>query len=215
MSSMIDLTTVEEVKVRAEVTSTADDAEIQSAITGFSRYLLNRSGLPSLNSVVQMDEIRDGNGNNRMMLTAWPGIAVNSVAVCGVSIPLSTSTTTYGAFLEQGGRSIALRGGVGQFSTFPYPTSRYSSRRGPVFLYGTGNIELVYTAGFPNGVPEDLEYAVRCVVAINYKRKSWQDMQSKTVSAGPGMSATTRYRDWMFPPEYCVVFDYYRRVAII
>jgi hypothetical protein len=72
---------------------------------------------------------------------------------------------------------------------------------------------LSYNGGYAS-VPEDLEFAVRCVVALNYKRKAWQDMASKALS-GAGGSATTSYRDWAWPPEYEHVFEHYRRLAAV
>ena len=85
--------------------------------------------------------------------------------------------------------------------------------KGPVFLPGQGNIEVQYTAGYGD-TPEDLEYAVRCVVALNYKRKGWQDQASRGVTT-QGASSTTAYRTWAWPPEYDRVFEFYQRKAIL
>jgi hypothetical protein len=142
MQSAIDLTTLLAVKRRAEVGLTQpggvinpvpDDVEIQAAITGFSQHLLNCSGQGSLNSVVTLDEFYNGNGNNRLMLRSWPVLSLIAVNMSGVAFPLSNSTQNWGAYVGQGGRNIAIRGGVGNFSTFPYPYI-YSPGKGPVFL---------------------------------------------------------------------------------
>jgi hypothetical protein len=214
----VDLTTVDAVKQRAEVTSTSDDNEIQGAITGFSRFILNRCGVSSLNSIMSLDETYDGNGNSRLFLRSYPIQNVTAVIMNGVSIPLSAGFGSWGIFVEASQKSIGMRGGIGNFSTFPYPSYLYGSpyygnSRGPVFIRGQGNIEVQYSAGY-NDTPEDLEYAVRCIVALNYKRKSWQDQASRGQMSA-GASATTRFRDWTWPPEYENVIRFYQRKALV
>jgi len=289
----IDLTFLAQVKSRAEVnpTSTSDDPEIQSAITAFSQWLLNFTGKASLNSVGSYNEVYDGNGNLRLFLRNNPIQTITTLNVNGVSVPIvaATAFNSWGAFIETSQKSIAIRAGIGNFSTFPYPTAWQGSvngyrQGGPSFFYGIGNIQVQYTAGYlpttvsndienvtaqtvtlafgpwaadigvvyypslvplvnvPNSpavgqyavssglyvfnvgdnnklvalsyqinrAPADLEYAVRCVVALNYKRKSWQDQKSRVVTAS-GTSATTSYRDWTWPPEYQQIFEHYQR----
>ena len=65
-----------------------------------------------------------------------------------------------------------------------------------------------------NQAPFDLEYAVRCIVAINYKRKGWQDQKSRAMNSG-GTTATTAYMSWTWPPEYEAVLQTYKRTSII
>jgi hypothetical protein len=283
----IDLTSLAAVKSRAEVKSTTDDAEIQASITAFSQWLLDFTGQASLNSVVAHDDVYDGNGNARLMLNNYPVLNVSSVTMNGVGVPVSSGANVWGYYVEQSKKSLGLRGGVGNFTTFPYPTPLSYRERGPVFRRGQGNIEVVYSAGYSpslvqndvdnvtagtitlqeapwvadagvtyypslnamahvssgpgpgeyavsNGLyvfstsdegqlvaasyqinqpPFNLEYAVRCCVALNYKRKGWQDQKSRAVTTQGG-SATTTYRDWDAPPEYMKVFEYYQRKAI-
>ena len=215
----IDLTTVDAVKNRVVVTGSSDDAEIQAAITSFSQWLLEYTGQGTLNSIQQYDETYDGNGNNRMMLRTWPIQSLVSVTVGGAPIPILTtpSNGNWGVYVAPSQRWITMRGGVGGMSNFPY--SRYmfawgGRQRGPCFSLGIGNVEIVYNAGYPD-TPPDIEYAVRCVVALNYKRKGWQDMQSKGISNTGGSSSTTRYQDWAWPPEYDKVFEQHKRMAQI
>jgi hypothetical protein len=295
-ANALDLTWLNAVKQRAEVGITPagivavpDDTEIQAAITGFSQHILNFTGQGSLNSVVTLDEIYDGNGNDRMPLASWPIRRLRSVAASGVAIQLSITTLDWGVFIDRSQRSIALRGGNRTSTTFPYPNySRFGGfTKGLTFPRGTGNLQIVYDAGYDplaivnevdaittqtitlqrspwvsdqgvkfypslvpltlvdsapaageyavdaglyvfnvadegsrvavsysvNAAPFDLEYAVRCVVAINYKRKGWQDQGSRVVNAG-GSSATTAYRNWAWPPEYDDVFENYKRLAV-
>ena len=290
MTNAIDLTTLSAVRNRIplEATSTSDDAEIQGAITAFSQWLLSFTGRTSLNSIETLDEIYDGKGNPVLFLRSFPIVTLIFVNMNGISLPFSSGFGSWGVYIEQGKRSIALRGGVGNFSTFPYPQSQAMYRKGPAFLPGLGNIEVAYTAGYPpvavvneiatiaaqtitlqraswvadagvlyypslvpmanvlsspavgeyavsaglyvfnvtdntrqvavsydvNQAPYDLEYAVRCVVALNYKRKAWQDQASRGTTT-QGASSTTRYRDWAWPPEMDKVFESYQRKAIL
>ncbi len=298
----IDLTTLNAVKRRAEaglkqdgsLVATPDDVEISAAITAFSQWLIDRSGLASLNSVVSLNEVYDGNGNNRMMLRMYPIQSLTSVFIGAAQIPVSTGPQQWGVFVDQSKKSIAIRGGLGAFSYLRYGgwaswSAGSMFRSGPVFSMGTGNINVVYTAGplptvIPNEVtiisantitlqngpwvsdggvlyypsliplvlvavspsagqyavtanglyvfnsadngrqvavtytanlaPFDLEYAVRCVVAINYKRKGWQDQRSRGVNA-TGSASTTSYQNWEYPPEYMAVFNHYQRKSPI
>ena len=290
----IDLTTLANVKNRAEVTTSNDDADIQAAITAFSQWLLDFTGKTTLNSIASLTETYDGNGNQRLFLRSNPILTLTSVTMNGAGLPISSGQTAWGCYVDQSGKSIGLRGGIGQFSTFPYPTAYGTPyggvrARGPVFYLGQQNIVVVYTAGYGpvsvtndvetiaantvtlaqgpwvadqgvsfypslvplakvanspvsgqyavtnglyvfatadegkqvllnyqiNQAPYDLEYAVRCVVAINYKRKAWQDQKSRAVAAQGGGSATTSYRDWAWPPEYENIFQNYKRTSII
>jgi hypothetical protein len=207
--STVDLTTVDAVKNRAEIASDSDDVEIQSAVTGFSQWLLNWSGQASLNSIATLDEIYNGNGNNRLMLRSGPIRSLIAVTQSGLAIPLSTGPLSLGAYVGQSKRYIGIRNGGGGVLSYRFG----SSSRGPVFQRGEGNIEVQYTAGYPD-VPSDLEYGVRCIVALNYKRKGWQDQRSRTTSAKESM-ATTSYQSWDFPREYWNIFLMYKREAII
>jgi hypothetical protein len=293
----VDLTSLDAVKQRAELDPKKaydDDVEIQAAITGFSRYVLNKSGVATLNSVASLLETYDGNGNERLFLRSRPILTLSPVTVSGVTIPVSTGFGVWGVFVEDSKKSIAMRSGPAGGTRFqggwvaPGAYGGWGGKvRGPNFLLGTGNVQVPYTAGYPpqpvenepqtvadqtivlaespwvadggvvyasnlvplaavagspaagqyvvadglyafnaadNGqkifvsysvarAPEDLEYAARCACAINYKRKSWQDQASRTVSSA-GSSATTRYRDWEWPPEVQCVIDYYIRRSV-
>lgn len=283
----IDLTWLQAVKTRAEVRSSSEgeDSEIQSAITAFSAWLLYFTGQKSLNTAAVYTETYNGNGNQRIFLRQRPVTNVSAVVVNGVAFPQSGAFGQWGYYIEDSQASIAVRGGLGNFSTFPYPNNYGNTfNKIPAFQRGTGNIQVTYTAGLPpslivndvetvtnntatlafgpwvadssvvyypsftplvkvasaptvgqyivnnglyvfnsgdntnvvalsytiNRAPYDLEYAVRCVVAINYKRKAWQDQRSRgTTSAGT--SATTGYQNWEWPPEYQGIFEHYQR----
>jgi hypothetical protein len=216
----VDLTTVEAVKSRAEVNSSTDDADIQAAITGFSTYFLGLSGMSTLNSIVTLDEIYDGNGNNKLFLRTYPIRKINFVKIGPISPPMSPGTGQWGLYISTSKKYIGMRGGLGINRTFPTYMNWMNfgvfggNGRGPVFSLGTGNIQVNYDAGNPD-TPADLEWAVRCIVAINYKRKAWQDQAQRAVNAGSVSAATTTFRSWNWPPEYQAILDLYTRTSFI
>lgn len=196
----IDLTTLAAVKNLAGAVASTDDQEIQDLITGFSQYVLARTGRDSLNSVGSYNENYDGNGNSRLFLRNSPIVSVVSVTVGAFTLQQSTSLTTSGWYIEQGKKSIGIRcaGGIIGF--------------GPnIFSKGQGNVQVNYTAGYA-ATPFDLEVACREAVAIGYKRKSWQDQESKSLSGG-GASGTTKYRNWALPPHVERVLLSYQRMS--
>lgn len=299
-ANAIDLTQLVNVKQRAEVgvqpngtiIATNDDNEIQAAITGFSQRLLDWTGRASLNSITSQTDTYSGQGTNRLFLRQRPIQTVQSLTVNNVNVQQSINAATWGYYIEDSLKSLALRGGgspIG-FSSNWYAQSygggggRGLFRTGLVFPFGTGNISVQYSAGYPpltvsneidtvnantitlqqapwvadggvlyypslvplavvnnsptvgqyavsnglyvfnsgdsanavavtyniNSAPYDLEYAVRCVVAINYKRKGWQDQGSRTVNARE-TATTVSYRSWDFPKEFRDIFEHYIR----
>lgn len=227
----IDITTLAAVKQRAEIPSgnSNEDTEISDAITAFSRYVLTRTGYASFSQTQAMSETRDGNGNYIMYAAlspilvptaAAPTIPMPQVIVNGYSVPFAGSGSWPGSgfWIGDDQKTFRIRDtfstvGASMFAGYGFRSValRMTGQRG--FSVGSGNVQLIYTGGY-SAVPEDLEYAVRCIVAINYKRKAWQDVASKTVGVG-GQSFTTRYRDWAFPTEYDEIIDYYTRKSII
>jgi hypothetical protein len=83
-----------------------------------------------------------------------------------------------------------------------------------LYVFNTGDNTNVVAVNYEvNAAPQDLEYAVRCVVAINYKRKGWQDQEMRSVAAKDS-TANTRYQSWTWPPEYDKIFQHYKRMAL-
>jgi|SRR5271157_464083 len=218
MAEPFDITTLGAVKTRAEVdaNNSKDDQEISDAISAFSLYVMNRTGISSFANVATVTETRDGNGNDQMYVRTPPIVNVVSLTICQTSIPLAGPWPAFGYYIADDQRSIKIRGTL-QSSSYPW-ASRYRQsglhRSNGGFARGQGNVLLVYNGGYA-GVPFDLEYAVRSIVAINYKRKAWQDMKSRIVDGGNAGKATTIYRDWAWPPEYEKVIEFYARRAII
>jgi len=177
-----------------------DDEVLQFLITSFSQYVISRTGRDSFNIVNTYVDLIDGSGGTRLFLRNSPITAVSSVLIGSHSIPQSTSLTTAGYYIEASKKSIAFRvsPSLSVVGTFPYR-----------FVIGQGNVQVTYSAGYIN-TPYDLAEAVMKAVAINYKRKDWIDLASKTLSAQQ-VSGTIRYRDWSLPPEVEKTLDTYSR----
>lgn len=205
----LDLVLLDDVKSWLGIKSgnTDDDETIQICITGFSQYVLNRTGRSSFTAVDNYIETYDGNGNMRLFLKNYPITVLNSVQIGAYTVPFSTSLTVPGIYIEQSTKSIAFRFSTG---TLLPPQNIYPYR----FERGQGNILVNYMAGYAE-VPFDLYEAAMKAVAINYRRKDWIDMASKSISTGGGATGTTRYRDWTLPPDIERVLTHYQRRATI
>ena len=77
----------------------------------------------------------------------------------------SSGPTSWGWYIETSRKSLGLRGGIGNFTTFPYPTNIWGNfggtgrqTKGPVFMNGQGNVEVIYTAGIaPTAIVNELD----------------------------------------------------------
>lgn len=205
--SIVDLCSLAEVKdwLGIQPDNTDDDSVIQSLITSFSQFVLNKTGISSFNCVQDFVDTYDGNGSYRIFTDNRPITNVSSVVVGSYNIPQSTSVTTPGYFIERAKKSIAFRSS-GQLLMPPQSIYPY------LFTPGVGNVVISYSAGYSR-VPTDLQEACYKAVAIYYRRKDWIDYDSKSLSAGAGVSGTIRYRSWNLPPEINSVIDFYSRYA--
>lgn len=205
--SIVDMCSLAQAKdwLGIDASNTDDDSIIQSLITSFSQFILNKTGIASFNSVQNYTETYDGNGYIRLFLRNRPVTNVSSVTVGSYAIPQSTSVTTPGWFIEHSARSIAFRSTPNDLmppqSIYPY-----------YFTPGIGNVLISYSAGYSR-VPTDLQEAVYKAVAIYYRRKDYIDFDSKALSSGAGVSGTIKYRGWSLPPEIDSVIDFYSRYA--
>ena len=211
-TSSADLCTLGQVKSWLGMNPTAvskDDALLQLLISSFSTWVLHRTGRDSFNTVQTYTETQDGNGGARLFLRNSPITSVTSVNVGNYAIPQSTNVASNGWFIEDSKKSLALRYSRNNYST-QVPTGLYPYQ----FMRGIGNIIVVYSAGY-TAVPFDLQEAVMKAVGVNYHRKDWIDLASKTLSAGQGVSGSTVYHKWILPPEIIMVLDRYTRRALV
>lgn len=201
-----DLVELDDVKswLGIESTNNDDDGILQLLISSFSRYVLNRTGQQSFTTVNAYTEIYDGNNGTRLFLRNYPIVSVSSLLVGATTVPQSLGLTLSGWYIDPSLKSLALRRNSYGHQT---PTSIIWSG---MFQRGQGNIQVSYTAGFTS-VPFDLQQAVMSVVAIQYSRKDWLDLASKTLSSGAGATGTTTYRSWARPPEVEDVINYYAK----
>lgn len=65
----------------------------------------------------------------------------------------------------------------------------------------------------PSGVPQDVEFVVRKWVVLNYKRKEWIGISSK--SSGVAGAGQTNYLSAELTPDIQTVIDNYRRYSVV
>lgn len=211
MSSPLDLVSLAEVKSYLSAngtpaTNTSDDANIESCITAFSMGLIlwtnrgNQDGsIPAGNpflEAVTYSEVYDGNGHEKLFLKNSPIQSLTSLQIGPTVMPLSTGFSSFGGAV--GGTKdyiyINVGGGVTASFNTQYPFSYpYFCRN--IFPPGIQNIFVSYQAGFPSGPPPDIYQFALETVSLNYMRKQWIGLASKSMANGAG---TTSYKDWEF-----------------
>jgi len=208
-ANSIDLVTLNDAKswLDLDENNTDDDGLIQIIITGFSRYVLNRTGMDSF-SINTYTDIYDGNGAQELFLRNYPVTSVTSVIVGNYTVPQSTGLTIPGWYIDPHQKSIVLRSsGWGFYMTVPssiYPQS---------FMTGRGNIQVIYQAGYTS-LPADLYEIVMETIGIFYARKDWKDMASRALSIQGGSGTTVFKKSWL-PDGTEEVLRYYQRRALI
>jgi len=161
----IDLTTVAAVTAWLNQSDTLDAALLGSAITGYSAYILTRSGRPYLSGFASYSERYDGNGSDLMQLRNYPILAVSSLTVGPVTIPPTPDYIQPGYAIDQSGSRAALvligaanQGGAawGVCGQSPWreggatgwPGANWSYR----FIEGRQNVAVSYTAGYTQSI---------------------------------------------------------------
>ncbi len=228
VTTTIDLTTLNRVKnyLGMSVGLTSDDGLIQDVITALSLEFMRRTGRgqttgdnPTQSPFVQpvsYTEYYDGNGNQRLFLKNYPIVSVVTLAINGLTVPASTDIfhKTPGFVIDGAQKSLALVSmakalfpSAANRGFFSYSNSSYTWPG--TFTRGIQNIYVQYTAGY-SSVPQDIDFAVRKWVALNYKRKGWIDQRSQAMAAGAG---TISYRDWEMSPDIQEVIFHHTRLA--
>jgi hypothetical protein len=188
----IDLTTLALVKSFGEIKGATEDSLLQTMITAFSRYIMNRTGRTALNQVLTFSDVFDGNGSSFLLLPEFPVTALTLVNVAGVVQTLSSGFNVPGIRISQDKRGIMYAyGHIGRF------------------YKGLANVMIEYSAGYA-ATPEDLSHACSETIVLNYKRRGWTDMKSKSTGAA-GVSGTTAYQDWEIPPHADRIISSYER----
>ena len=118
--SLLDLTTLQNVKDWLQIKASADDNLIQGAITALGYYFLWRTGLGSqngvntsspLSNIVSYNETYDGNGSDRLYLRNRPiqnppALSPLVLTVNGNVIAQSTSYPIPGWVIDADGKSL-------------------------------------------------------------------------------------------------------------
>ncbi len=130
----MSLTTLNAVKAWLNVTSTDDDVLLTRLINQVSGATLNYLSRPSITRQTYT-ELRDGVGNERLVLRNWPVIQINNLAVGAQSIPAATTLSASGYTLATWDGTSA---GLPQEITL----------RGYCFHRGRSNIQIGYEAGY-------------------------------------------------------------------
>lgn len=179
---MADLTTLANVKAWANVKTTDDDALLTRLISAASEYIqtwLNRSFASQA-----YNEVRDGNGNCRMVFAESPVTAVSSLVVNGRPIPAS-------AGFGQAGYS---------FDKTMLKLTGYTFER------GIGNVLISYTAGYA-ATPPEIEQACIDLISLRYKERDRIGHQSKSLA---GETVTFFIKD--MPDSVQTILNNYRKV---
>jgi len=162
----MDLTTLGACKSWAGVIGTAQDANIQAALTAASIYFLRMTGRGPrnwqnatqnpFNEPVSYVETYDGISGSKLWLRNFPIVSVSSVIIGGYTVLQSTSTTMPGWAIDDQGRAIVIRSGGASPQTFQY-VGRYGNgymagsgfwRDSAPFSSGPQQIQISYLAGF-------------------------------------------------------------------
>lgn len=155
---MSSFTTLAAVKRWLQVSGTADDQLLSEMIPAASAFIERYLGRNLLTQSYTL--VRSGNGHYRMPVPNWPVTMVASVLIDGVAVPEATSPTAPGWVLSDPPTSILLRG--------------------LRFTEGVQNIQMVYTAGYPE-VPEEIDQACVEMIALRYRNRDRIGHVSKSI----------------------------------
>jgi len=199
----IDLTTIAIVKDYVGVITDKDSATIQLCITAASCEFLWRTNaavddgtIPTVSpylTPVDYTDVLDGSGSDMQFLKHRPIRSVSRLSVAGRSWSQADTFPARGWMIDSSRRALVLRGGI-----------FYADRQ---------NVEVDYRAGYDQE-PTDIIRSVTQWVAVNYRRREWVDLASKSLSTG-GATGTTSYRSWVFPPEIQDVIRNYTSRAVV
>ena len=162
---MSDLTTLADVKLWLNISTSTDDALLTRLITAASRFIETWSNR-SFSGVASFTETRNGSGLYRLMLANYPVTAVASVTVNTVLIPLASSSVASGYFWDSVG-NIYLSGYL--------------------FTRALQNVSITYSAGFTS-VPMEIAQACIDLVSIRYKERGRIGEASKSLGGNETVS---------------------------
>lgn len=163
---------------------------------------------PLFTDQTEFSETYNGSGSDVQYLLNAPIISVQSVLVNGISFPASAAYGQAGYFVQQDGKSIALRSGA--TSGYPFSMSYGFQRQGYKFTRGRGNVQIAYTAGYEE-CPADIYLAVLKQGKVYLDKRLRED----EASHGIPQTGTTSYRAWAMSPEVREMLIPYTRTAMV
>ena len=205
-----DLITVADLLQYANVLSSppAVQAIAQQIVTGWSDavYWITGRTPPMLTTPTNFTETYNGSGSDVQYLINAPILSVASLQVNGIAIPASAAYGQAGYFIQQDGKSIALRSNPISGYPFPFGVGR---RCGYKFERGRGNVAITYQAGY-SGCPPDLYLLSlkQCDIFLNKRLR--EDEQSHMIP----QSGQTSYHKWVYQPEVLAMLQPYIRTAM-
>jgi len=181
----------------------------QQIIDGLTQAVYWATGRtpPMLTQVTNFQETYNGSGSDVLYLLNAPIVSVASVTVNGLNIPASPAYGQAGYFVQQDGKSIALRSGA--VSGYPFPATYGYNRQGYKFTRGRGNVLVSYAAGY-DGCPADIYLAVLKQGKVFLDKRLREDLASAMIP----QAGTNAYRAWAMQPEVLLMLQPYIRTAM-
>ena len=180
--------------------------EIINGLTQAVYWAVGRTP-PMLTEQTAFIEIYNGSGSDVLYLLNAPIVSVASVTVNGLSFPASLAYGQAGYFVQQDGKSIALRSGA--VSGYPFPAVYGYNRQGYKFTRGRGNVVVTYTAGYED-CPADIYLAVLKQGKVFLDKRLREDLASAMIP----QAGTNAYRAWAMQPEILLMLQPYIRTAM-
>lgn len=185
MSSPIDMCALADVKAYLNINNTTVDNLLSGLITAASRFIItycNRNFLSQSYNENRGSVV----GQSRWVTLGYPIQSVQSVSVCGQSIPSA------GAGWPRSGYSNG---------------AWYIAVDGYCIPPGERNVQISYTAGYTT-YPEDLTQACIELVALKYRQKDYIGIAGNKSIDGQ----STSFRDISMPESVRQTLQQYKRV---
>ena len=180
----------------------------QEIIDGWTEavYWITGRTSPMLTEPTEFTETYNGSGSDVLYLKNVPILSVASLGVSGVGFSVSAAFGQAGFFVQQDGKSIALRSGGGSGYPFPAGAGRCMNYK---FARGRGNVQITYTAGY-DGCPADLYLLSLKQCSVFLQKRLREDEASHMIP----QSGQTNYRAWATQPEVLQFLQPYIRTAM-
>jgi hypothetical protein len=181
----IALATIDDVKTYLDVKGNGDDELLTNLLASAATIIaqfLNRDPMSQV-----YNDVYDGSGNRRQVVSFWPITAVSSVSIDGVAQVAAPSVTANGFRFDK--FSVLLNFGV--------------------FCEGIQNVAISYTAGYALA-PDDLKQACVDITSEIYRRRSRVGLTTQAMAGGGG---STSYSVKDLPDHVKIVLNSYKKMS--